>query len=196
MVYVAAQENPVRRLVALKTVKLGMDTKSVVARFEAERQALALMDHPNIAKVLDGGAADSGRPYFVMELVRGIKITDYCDEAKLSIRRRLDLFIRVCQAVQHAHQKGVIHRDIKSFRRLPFSSGRGTVISSFSNGISHVYTRGALSSSGENRGTCRKKIISLSLELRASRVRSRRVESYDTRVPPYLYRRTKSHLSP
>ena len=112
-VYMAEQEEPVRRRVALKVIRLGMDTKSVVARFEAERQALALMDHPNIAKVFDGGATDSGRPYFVMELVRGIKITDYCDQAQLSTTERLKLFIQVCQAVQHAHQKGIIHRDIK-----------------------------------------------------------------------------------
>src|ERR1051325_7338339 len=90
-----------------------MDTKQVIARFEAERQALALMDHPNIAKVLDAGATGSGRPYFVMELVRGIKITDYCDDSNLSTGERLDLFIQVCQAIQHAHQKGIIHRDIK-----------------------------------------------------------------------------------
>ena len=113
VVYMAEQEEPVRRRVALKIIKLGMDTRQVVARFEAERQALALMDHPNIAKVLDGGATATGRPYFVMELVRGAKITEYCDEAKLSTRDRLDLFIRVCQAIQHAHQKGIIHRDIK-----------------------------------------------------------------------------------
>jgi len=90
-----------------------MDTKSVIARFEAERQALALMDHPSIAKVFDAGATETGRPYFVMELVRGIKITDYCDAKKLSTQARLDLFIQVCGAVQHAHQKGIIHRDIK-----------------------------------------------------------------------------------
>ena len=113
VVYMAEQEEPVRRRVALKIIKLGMDTKSVVARFEAERQALAMMDHPHIAKVLDGGATAAGRPYFVMELVRGIKITQYCDEARLSTRERLDLFIQVCQAIQHAHQKGIIHRDIK-----------------------------------------------------------------------------------
>ncbi|MBI3417415.1 MAG: protein kinase [Verrucomicrobia bacterium] len=113
VVYMAEQEEPVRRRVALKVIKLGMDTKSVIARFEAERQALALMDHPNIAKVLDAGATDAGRPYFVMELVRGVRITEYCDEAKLSTRDRLDLFIKVCQAIQHAHQKGIIHRDIK-----------------------------------------------------------------------------------
>src|SRR5581483_3819696 len=113
VVYVAQQDEPVRRRVALKVIKLGMDTKSVIARFKAERQALAIMDHPNIAKVLDAGATDSGRPFFVMELVRGRQITDYCDEAKLSIRARLDLFVQVCRAVQHAHQKGIIHRDLK-----------------------------------------------------------------------------------
>jgi tetratricopeptide (TPR) repeat protein/tRNA A-37 threonylcarbamoyl transferase component Bud32 len=113
MVYVAQQTEPVRRRVALKVIKLGMDTKQVVARFEAERQALAMMDHPNIAKVLDAGSTDTGRPYFVMELVRGIKITDYCDQGNLTTKDRLDLFIKVCQAIQHAHQKGIIHRDIK-----------------------------------------------------------------------------------
>src|SRR3989440_12784902 len=113
VVYMAEQTEPVRRRVALKVIKLGMDTKQVIARFEAERQALALMDHPNIAKVLEAGATETGRPYFVMELVRGIKITDYCDENNLSTEERLDLFITVSQAVQHAHQKGIIHRDIK-----------------------------------------------------------------------------------
>src|SRR6266403_1965066 len=112
VVYMAEQEEPVRRRVALKVLKLGMDTKQVIARFEAERKALALMDHPNIAKVLDGGATNTGRLYFVMELVKGIPIARYCDENKLDTRQRLDLFIQVCQAVQHAHQKGVIHRDI------------------------------------------------------------------------------------
>ena len=113
VVYMAEQTEPVVRKVALKIIKPGMDTKQVVARFEAERQALAMMDHPNIATVLDAGATDSGRPYFVMELVRGVPITDYCDKNKLSTRDRLNLFIPVCQALQHAHQKGVIHRDIK-----------------------------------------------------------------------------------
>src|ERR1041385_1732097 len=113
VVYMAEQQEPVRRRVALKVIKLGMDTKQVIARFEAERQALALMDHPNIAKVLEAGATDTGRPYFVMELVRGIKITDFCDENSLSTECRLDLFIKVAQAVQHAHQKGIIHRDLK-----------------------------------------------------------------------------------
>src|SRR5580704_7080423 len=113
VVYVAEQKTPVRRRVALKIIKLGMDTRSVVARFEAERQALAMMDHPNIAKVFDAGATDTGRPYFVMELVCGSKITDYCDRNSLPTNERLDLFIKVCQAIQHAHQKGIIHRDIK-----------------------------------------------------------------------------------
>jgi serine/threonine protein kinase len=113
VVYMAEQEQPVRRRVALKVIKLGMDTKAVIARFEAERQALAMMDHPNIAKVLDAGATENGRPYFVMELVRGIKITDYCDQNKLSTDERLGLFTQVCNAIQHAHQKGIIHRDIK-----------------------------------------------------------------------------------
>jgi serine/threonine protein kinase/tetratricopeptide (TPR) repeat protein len=112
-VYMAEQEEPVRRRVALKIIKPGMDTKSVIARFEAERQALALMDHPNIAKVFDAGATESGRPYFVMELIRGVKITEYCDQNSLATEERLKLFVQVCQAVQHAHQKGVIHRDIK-----------------------------------------------------------------------------------
>jgi hypothetical protein len=112
-VYLAEQEEPVRRTVAFKIIKLGMDTKNLVARFGAERQAMALMDHPNIARALDMGATDSGRPYFVMELVRGEKITDYCDQQHLDIRRRLALFIQICHAVQHAHHKGIIHRDIK-----------------------------------------------------------------------------------
>src|ERR1035438_9961262 len=113
VVYVAEQTEPVRRRVAIKVIKLGMDTKQVIARFEAERQALAMMDHPNIAKVLDAGATDTGRPFFVMELVRGVPITEYCDQNNLSLRQRLGLFIPVCKAIQHAHQKGVIHRDIK-----------------------------------------------------------------------------------
>ena len=112
-VFMAEQEEPVRRRVALKIVKPGMDTKSVIARFETERQALAMMDHPNIAKVLDAGSTEAGRPFFVMELVRGIRITDYCDENHLTTRERLLLFIKVCHAIQHAHQKGIIHRDVK-----------------------------------------------------------------------------------
>jgi len=113
VVYMAEQETPIRRKVALKIIKLGMDTKSVIARFEVERQALAMMDHPNIAKVLDAGATETGRPYFVMDLVPGLSITEYCDKNKLSIKERLKLFISVCNAVQHAHQKGIIHRDVK-----------------------------------------------------------------------------------
>ena len=113
VVYLAEQQEPVRRLLALKIIRLGMDTENVIARFKAERQALALMDHPNIAHVLDAGATDSGRPYFVMELVPGLKITDYCNQNNLDVPQRLKLFIQVCQAVQHAHLKGVIHRDIK-----------------------------------------------------------------------------------
>jgi eukaryotic-like serine/threonine-protein kinase len=113
VVYMAEQEEPVRRKVALKVIKLGMDTKQVIARFEAERQAVALMDHPNIAKVFDAGATDTGRPFFVMELVKGIPITHYCDENCLSTEQRLRLFVQLCQAIQHAHQKGIIHRDIK-----------------------------------------------------------------------------------
>ena len=112
-VYMAEQQKPVKRRVALKIIKLGMDTKQVIARFEAERQALAMMDHPNIARVFDAGSTETGRPYFVMELVKGVPITEYCDTENLSTKDRLDLFIDVCHAVQHAHQKGIIHRDIK-----------------------------------------------------------------------------------
>jgi serine/threonine protein kinase len=113
LVFMADQTQPVRRRVALKILKPGMDSRQVVARFEAERQALALMDHPHIAKVFDAGATAGGRPYFVMELVRGVPITDFCDQRRLTTRQRLELFVLVCQAVQHAHQKGVIHRDLK-----------------------------------------------------------------------------------
>src|SRR5207248_5935916 len=118
-VYMAQQTEPVKRVVALKLIKAGMDSRQVIARFEAERQALALMDHANIAKVLDAGttppayAGGSPRPYFVMELVKGTPVTKYCDEHRLTPRQRLELFIPVCQAIQHAHQKGIIHRDIK-----------------------------------------------------------------------------------
>ena len=112
-VYEALQERPVRRRVALKIIKLGMDTKQVIARFEAERQALAMMNHPHIARVFEAGATDTGRPYFVMEFVEGVAITEFCDQAQLSPRQRLELFMLVCEAVQHAHQKGIIHRDLK-----------------------------------------------------------------------------------
>src|ERR1043166_8212504 len=113
VVYMAEQEEPVRRRGALKIIRLGMDTRRVIARFEAERQALAMMDHPNIAKVLEAGATETGRPYFVMELVRGVRITEYCDQKKPPTADRLKLFTQVCHAIQHAHQKGIIHRDIK-----------------------------------------------------------------------------------
>ncbi len=113
LVFHAQQQEPVCREVALKIIKPGMDTREVLSRFEAEKQALAMMDHPNIARVLDGGATESSRPYFVMELVPGVPITEYCDQHQLTVRHRLDLFITVCNAVQHAHQKGIIHRDIK-----------------------------------------------------------------------------------
>jgi serine/threonine protein kinase len=113
VVFVAEQQQPVRRKVALKVIKPGMDSKQVTARFEAERQALALMDHPHIAKVLDAGTTDAGRPYFVMELIKGVPVTDYCDDNRLTLRQRLELFVSVCAAVQHAHQKGIIHRDLK-----------------------------------------------------------------------------------
>lgn len=128
IVFMAEQEEPIRRRVALKIIKPGMDTKNVIARFEAERQALALMDHPNIAKVLDAGATASGRPYFVMELIRGVKITDYCDQNSLSLEERLKLFIQVCQAIQHAHQKGVIHRDIKPSNVLVTTTVEGMAL--------------------------------------------------------------------
>ncbi len=109
----AEQTEPVRRKVAVKVIRLGMDSKNVIARFEAERQALSIMDHPNITKVFDAGVTEHGRPYFVMELITGSTITEYCDQRKLDLRERIELFFKVCNALQHAHQKGVIHRDIK-----------------------------------------------------------------------------------
>ena len=128
VVYLAEQEVPVRRRVALKVIRPGMDTRSVIARFEAERQALALMDHPSIAKVFDAGATESGRPYFVMELVRGVKITDYCDQNSLTTEERLGLFAHVCHAIQHAHQKGIIHRDIKPSNILVTKTDDGAAL--------------------------------------------------------------------
>ncbi len=113
IVYVANQENPVRRQVALKIVRPGMDTRQILAQFKAELEALSLMDHPHIARVLDAGATQTGRPYFVMELIHGVPITEYCDRNHLSVQARLDVFVQVCHALQHAHQKGIIHRDIK-----------------------------------------------------------------------------------
>ena len=112
-VYLAEQDQPVRRRVALKIIKPGMDSAAVIARFEAERQALALMDHSNIARVFDAGTTLFGRPYFVMELIQGVPVNRYCDENRLPVQQRLGLFITICQAVQHAHQKGIIHRDLK-----------------------------------------------------------------------------------
>ena len=125
VVFLAEQKEPVHRQVALKVIKPGMDTKSVIARFEAKRQALALMDHPSIAKFFDAGATESGRPYFVMELVRGIKITQYCDQHELTAEERLKLFVQICQAIQHAHQKGIIHRDVKPSNILVFTDTDG-----------------------------------------------------------------------
>src|SRR5438093_673650 len=112
-VYKAEQRVPIRRTVAVKVIKLGMDTREVIARFESERQALALMNHPNVARVIDAGATDTGRPYFVMEYVAGEPITTFADRQKLTVRRRLELFMQACDAVQHAHQKAIIHRDLK-----------------------------------------------------------------------------------
>lgn len=128
MVWRAEQVEPVRREVAIKLIKPGMDSKAVIARFEAERQALAVMDHPNIARVLDGGVTDHGRPYFVMELVRGVPITLFCDQQRRTVHERVELFRDVCHAVQHAHMKGVIHRDLKPSNVLveyDSASGRG-----------------------------------------------------------------------
>ncbi|MFM7561599.1 MAG: serine/threonine-protein kinase, partial [Planctomycetota bacterium] len=112
-VWMAEQERPVRRRVALKLIRFGMDSDQIIARFEAERQALAMMDHPNIARVFDGGTTEEGAPFFVMELVQGISLTDYCDRNQLTVKERLELFIPVCDAIHHAHQKGVMHRDLK-----------------------------------------------------------------------------------
>ncbi len=140
VVYLAEQREPVKRRVALKVIKLGMDTRSVIARFEAERQALAMMDHPNIAKVLDSGSTESGRPYFVMELVAGVRITEFCDQNKLSTRERLALFIEVCHAVQHAHQKGIIHRDIKPSNILVATQGGRAVPKVIDFGIAKATT--------------------------------------------------------
>ena len=134
-VYLAEQTEPVRRRVALKVIKLGMDTRSVLARFEGERQALALMDHPNIARVLDGGATASGRPYFAMELVRGLRITDYCARHRLGVRERIALFRQVCAAVQHAHQKGIIHRDLKPSNILVAGEGAEAAVKVIDFGI-------------------------------------------------------------
>ena len=142
-VWMAEQTEPVTRRVALKIIKLGMDTREVIARFEAERQALAMMDHPNIAKVFDAGATDKGRPFFVMELVKGITITQFCDEAGLGTRERLALFGDVCSAINHAHQKGVIHRDIKPSNVMVTLHGDKPVVKVIDFGIAKA-TQGKL----------------------------------------------------
>ena len=152
-VYLAEQSEPVRREVALKVIKPGMDTRRVIARFAAEQQALALMEHPNIARVLDAGVTPAGRPFFVMELVRGERITDYCDQRRLDLRRRLELFLQVCGAIRHAHQKGLIHRDIKPSNILVADSADGPVPKVIDFGISKAITdrpaEGGFSTSGE-----------------------------------------------
>jgi serine/threonine protein kinase len=127
IVYLAEQEHPIKRQVALKIIKPGMDTKQVIARFEAERQALALLDHPNIAHVYDAGTTEAGRPYFAMEYVKGVPIIEHCDRQKLTIEERLQLFLEVCEAIQHAHQKGIIHRDIKPSNILVLIEGQKPV---------------------------------------------------------------------
>jgi serine/threonine protein kinase len=139
-VWMAEQQEPVRRKVALKIIKLGMDTKQVVARFEAERQALAMMEHPNIARVFDGGATENGRPYFVMELVSGIPLTTYCDTARLATCERLEWFIQVCQAVQHAHQKGIIHRDLKPTNILVTEQDGRAIPKKEKGSVPHIHT--------------------------------------------------------
>jgi serine/threonine protein kinase/Flp pilus assembly protein TadD len=144
VVFLAEQTQPLRRKVALKVVKPGMDTCQVVARFEAERQALALMGHPHIAKVFDGGATDSGRPYFVMELIRGVPLTDFCDQNRLSVRARLGLFVDVCQAVQHAHQKGIIHRDLKPSNVLVACHDATPLVKVIDFGVAKVLGQGLL----------------------------------------------------
>ncbi len=141
LVYLAEQQEPVRRNVALKIVKLGMDTKQVIARFEAERQTLAVLDHPNIAHVFDAGTTEAGRPYFVMEYVEGMSITKYCDEQKLNIEERLELFKNVCEGVQHAHQKGIIHRDIKPSNILVSNHGDKAVPKIIDFGIAKISTQ-------------------------------------------------------
>ena len=141
VVYLAEQQEPVRRRVALKVIKPGMDSKQVIARFGAERQTLALLDHPNIARVHDGGATDAGRPYFVMEYVSGLPITDYCDRQKLSIEQRLELFRSVCEGIQHAHQKGIIHRDIKPSNVLVHTEGDNAITKIIDFGIAKATIR-------------------------------------------------------
>jgi phosphatidylglycerophosphate synthase len=138
VVFMAEQLEPIRRKVAVKMLKRGMDTRQAVARFEAERQALALMDHPNIVQIKDGGTTASGQPYFVMELIEGAPITDYCDEHRLTLRQRLELFIPLCRAVQHAHHKGIIHRDLKPADVLVARNGAGPVVKLLDFGIARA----------------------------------------------------------
>jgi serine/threonine protein kinase len=140
-VYLAEQDRPVKRRVALKLIKPGMDTKQVIARFEAERQALALLDHPNIAQVYDAGTTEAGRPYFVMEHIKGVSITQHCDEQKLSIEERLELFLQVCDGVEHAHQKGIIHRDIKPSNILVVIDGKKAVPKIIDFGVAKALTQ-------------------------------------------------------
>src|SRR5688572_29243742 len=147
LVYLAEQTEPVCRRVALKLIKLGMDTREVLARFDRERQALAIMDHSNIARVLDAGAAEDGRPYFVMELVKGLPLTEYCDRNGLSLKERLTLFEQVCHAVQHAHHKGIIHRDLKPSNILVSSSGEAPIAKIIDFGVARAVQRAALDKS-------------------------------------------------
>jgi len=141
IVYLAEQQRPVRRRVALKVIKPGMDTKQVIARFEAERQALALLDHPNIAHVFSAGTTDAGRPYFAMEYVKGVPITEHCDRYKLTIEKRLGLFLKVCEAVQHAHQKAIIHRDIKPSNILVTYEGEQAIPMIIDFGVAKALTQ-------------------------------------------------------
>ncbi len=153
IVYRASQEQPIRRTVALKLIQLGMATREVVARFESERQALAVLDHPNIAKVFDAGASEQGRPYFVMELVEGVTITRYCDEHKLSTRQRLELFMQACKGIHHAHQKGIIHRDLKPSNILVAEHDGEPVPKVIDFGVARAVDSGPALSSGRNRAT-------------------------------------------
>ena len=141
VVFLAEQRKPIKRKVALKIIKPGMDTREVIARFEAERQALALMDHANIAKVLDAGATDTGRPYFAMELVKGVPVTEYCDTHRLDIRQRLELFRDICAAVQHAHQKGIIHRDLKPSNIMVTFDDTGPVVKVIDFGVAKAISQ-------------------------------------------------------
>jgi len=141
LVYLAEQQRPVRRRVALKIIKPGMDSKQVITRFEAERQALAMLDHSNIAQVFDAGTTEAGHPYFVMEYVKGVSLTEHCDRQKLSIEDRLGIFLQICEAVQHAHQKGIIHRDIKPSNILVSIEGEKAVPKIIDFGVAKALTQ-------------------------------------------------------